>query len=99
MREREELKEEAAGWSRVAEILNTTATEAFEAYEEQLEVLRAEVRRPADKVSRQTGALHGLPRPHHHNTEITVTAYSSLGTAKALLHRLGHNVHPQPNHN
>src|SRR3546814_6184154 len=67
MREREELKEEAEGWRRVAEILNTTATEAFEAYEEQLEVLRAEVRRTADKVSRQRGALNGLTRLHDEN--------------------------------
>src|SRR3546814_11114060 len=44
MREREELKEEAEGWRRVAEILNTTATEAFEAYEEQIEVIRSEER-------------------------------------------------------
>src|SRR3546814_10985413 len=72
MREREELKEEAEGWRRVAEILNTTATEAFEAYEEQLEVLRAEVRRTADKFSRQRGALNGLTRLHDSTPAIIV---------------------------
>src|SRR3546814_2265260 len=92
MREREELKEEAEGWRRVAEILNTTATEAFEAYEEQLEVLRAEVRRTADKVSRQRGALNGLTRLHDENTAIIVQASRYVGQAKELLAELGVNV-------
>src|SRR3546814_15815656 len=92
MREREELKEEAEGWRRVAEILNTTATEAFEAYEEQLEVLRAEVRRTADKVSRQRGALNGLTRLHDENTAIIVQASRYVGQANELLAELGVNV-------
>src|SRR3546814_19177592 len=79
MREREELKEEAEGWRRVAEILNTTATEAFEAYEEQLEVLRAEVRRTADKVSRPSGALNGLTRLHDEKPTKIVQDSRSLG--------------------
>src|SRR3546814_1810937 len=92
MREREELKEEAEGWRRVAEILNTTATEAFEAYEEQLEVLRAEVRRTADKVSRQRGALNGLTRLTDENTAIIVQASRYVVQAKELLAELGVNV-------
>src|SRR3546814_993657 len=60
--------------------------------EEQLEVLRAAVRRTADKVSRQRGARNGLTRLHDENTAIIVQASRYVGQAKELLAELGVNV-------
>src|SRR3546814_12179422 len=53
---------------------------------------RAEVRRTADKVSRQRGALNGLTRLHDENTAIIVQASRYVGQAKELLAELGVNV-------
>src|SRR3546814_9573367 len=55
-------------------------------------LFRSEVRRTADKVSRQRGALNGLTRLHDENTAIIVQASRYVGQAKELLAELGVNV-------